>query len=86
MYETIYQSMELVTLFDAMIFFCAILGIVMYGWDLDYYVGFEARKKQEKKEKKFRSVMKSVKDDQSLVTKEEQFASVKAAENDQKAD
>ena len=68
-------------MFDAMVFFCAILGIVMYGWDLDHYVGFEARKKQERKEKKFRSIMKSYKEGQSLVTKADQFATARAGED-----
>ena len=72
-FDHVYMSMEIICLFDAAVFVLVLVGIIMYGWDYDVYIGYLARSLAQRKAKKFKAIMKSFKEGELLVTKKGQF-------------
>ena len=68
-FDHIYQSMEIVSMFDALVFFFTMTGFLLSGWELDKYVGTKALKKNKLQEKKLKALISSHKGGSLLVTK-----------------
>ena len=60
-FDHTFRSIEIVSLFDALIFFFAMTGILLGGWELDKYVGTKALKKNKEREKKFKALINRLK-------------------------
>ena len=68
-FDHVFRSMEIVSMFDALVFFFAMTGFLLSGWELDKYVGTKALKKNKLQEKKLKALMNSHKGGSLLVTK-----------------